>query len=191
MNPPQVSCVFLKSIGFQYTRAQAFSVFLHFVVCYISIWIRKIRNYQFPRHSHTEILMTAGEMIIGISSVQLLSHVQLCEPMDCGTPGILVHHQLPELAETHVHWVSDAIQPYHPLSSPFPHAFNLSQHQGLFQWVSSLHQVTNVLEAFSISPSDEYLQLISFRIDWFDLLAFQEIIDISILKHSLTVRSKV
>ena len=57
--------------------------------------------------------MTAGEMIISISSVQLLSRVRLCEPMDCGTPGILVHHQLPELAETHVHQVSDAIQPSH------------------------------------------------------------------------------
>ena len=70
----------------------------------------------------------------------------LCDPMDCSTPGFPVHHQLLELAQTHVHWVGDAIQPYHPLSSPSPPAFNLSQHQGLFQWVSSLHQVTKVLE---------------------------------------------
>ena len=61
----------------------------------------------------------------------------LCDPMDCSTPGFPVHHQLPELAQTHVHWVSDAIQPFHPLSSPSSPAFNLSQHQGLFQWVSS------------------------------------------------------
>ena len=62
------------------------------------------------------------------------------------TPGFPVHHQLPELAQTHVHWVSDAIQPSHPLLSPSPPAFNLSHHQGLFQWVSSLHQVAKVLE---------------------------------------------
>ena len=69
-----------------------------------------------------------------------------CDPMDYNMPGIHVHHQLPEPAQTHVHWVSDAIQPSHPLSSPSPPAFNLSQHQGLFQWVSSLHQVAKVLE---------------------------------------------
>ena len=70
----------------------------------------------------------------------------LCDPKDCSTRGLPVHHQLPELAQTHVHWVSDAIQPSHSLWSPFPSAFNLAQHQGLFQWVSSLHQVAKVLE---------------------------------------------
>ena len=66
--------------------------------------------------------------------------------MDCSTPAVPVHHQLPKLAQTHVLWVSDAIQPSHPLSSLSPPAFNLSQHQGLFQWVSSSHQVAKVLE---------------------------------------------
>ena len=66
--------------------------------------------------------------------------------MDCSTLGFPVHHQLPEIAQTHVHWVSDAIQPSHPLSSPSPPAFNLSQHPGLFQWVSSSHQVAQALE---------------------------------------------
>ena len=70
----------------------------------------------------------------------------LCDPMDCSTPGFPVHQQLLELARTHIHWVCDAIQPSHPLSSPSPSASNLSQHQGLFQWVSSLHQVAKVLE---------------------------------------------
>ena len=70
----------------------------------------------------------------------------LCNPMDCSTPGFLVHHQLLELAQTHIHWVGDAIQPPHPLSSPFPPAFNLSQNQGLIQWASSLHQVAQILE---------------------------------------------
>ena len=70
----------------------------------------------------------------------------LCDPMDCGMPGFPVLHQLPELAQTHVHRVSDAIQPSHPLSSPSPAAFNLSQHRGFFQGVSSSHQVAKVLE---------------------------------------------
>ena len=70
----------------------------------------------------------------------------LCDPMDCSMSGFPVHHQLPELAQTHVHWVNDAIQPSNLLSSPSPPAFNLSQHQGLFKWVSSSHQVAKVLE---------------------------------------------
>ena len=70
----------------------------------------------------------------------------LCDPVNRSTPGLPVHHQLPELTQTHVHWVCDAIQPSHPLSSPSPPTFNLSQHQGLFIWVSSLHQVAKVLE---------------------------------------------
>ena len=70
----------------------------------------------------------------------------LCNPMDCSTPGIPVHHQLLELTQTHVHRVGDAIQPSHPLSFPSPPTFNLSQHQSFFQWVSSSHEVANVLE---------------------------------------------
>ena len=70
----------------------------------------------------------------------------ICDPMDCSTPGFPVRHYLLEFAQTHVHWVGDAIQPSHPLSSPSPPAFNLSKHQGLFQWVSSSHQVAKVLE---------------------------------------------
>ena len=98
----------------------------------------------------------------------------LCDPMDCSMPGLPVHHQLPELAQTYVHQVSDAIQPSHPQLSPSPPAFNLSQHQGLFQWVSSSHQVAKYWSfSFSISPSSEYSRLISFRIDWMDLLAVQ------------------
>ena len=83
--------------------------------------------------------------------------------MNHSTPGLPVHYQLPEFTQTHVHWVGDAIQPSHPLSSPSP-AFSLSYHQGLFQCVNSLHQMAKVLEfSFSISPSNEYLGLISFR----------------------------
>ena len=70
----------------------------------------------------------------------------LCDPMDCSTPGFPVPHCLPESAQTHVHWAGDAIQPSHPLSPSSPPAFNLSQHQGLFQWVGSSHQVAEALE---------------------------------------------
>ena len=69
-----------------------------------------------------------------------------CDPIDCSMPGLPVHHQLPEFTQTHVHRVGDAIQPSHPLSSPCPPALNLSQHQGLFKWVSSWHQVAKGLE---------------------------------------------
>ena len=70
----------------------------------------------------------------------------LCNPMNCSMPGFTVLHYLPELGQTHVHWVSDAIQPSHPLSPSSPPALNLCQHQGLFQWVTSLYQVAKVLE---------------------------------------------
>ena len=101
---------------------------------------------------------------------QLLSHVWLCNPMDCSTPGFPVLHCLPQFAQNYVRWVDDAIQPSHPLSPPFPLALNLAQHQGLFQWVSSLHQVAKYWSfSFSISPSNEYSGLISpesTRVDW-------------------------
>ena len=102
--------------------------------------------------------------------------------MDRSTPGLPVHHQLPESTQTHVHWVRVAIQPSHPLSSP-PPAFNLSQHQGLFQWASSSHWGPKYWSfSFSISPSNEYLGLISFRMDWLDLLVVEGTVK-SLLQH--------
>ena len=80
------------------------------------------------------------------SSVQSLSCVWPCDPMNRSTPGLPVHHQLPEFTQTHVHWVGDAIQLSHPLSPPSPPAPNPSWHQSLFQWVNSLHEVAKVLE---------------------------------------------
>ena len=74
------------------------------------------------------------------------SCLPLCDPKNCSTPGLPVHHQLPESTQTHVHRVNDAIQPSHPLSSPSPPAPNPSQHQSLFQWVNSFHEVAKVLE---------------------------------------------
>ena len=109
--------------------------------------------------------------------VQLLSRVQLfAAPWTAARQTSLSFTVscLLEFAQTHVHWVGDAIQPYHPLPPPSPPAFNLSQHQGHFQWVGSSHQVAKVLSfSFSTSPSNDYSGLISFRIDWFDLLAVQ------------------
>ena len=89
------------------------------------------------------------------------SCLSLCDPMDCSIPGLLVLHYLPEFTRTHVHWVSDDIQPSHPLSSPSP-AFNLSQHYGLFQWVGSLHQVAKVLECQLQYQSFQWI----FRVDF-------------------------
>ena len=91
-------------------------------------------------------LKKVGKNTRPFSSVQSLGHVRLCDPMDCSRPGLPVHYQLPEFTQTHGHWVSDAIQPSHLLSSPSPLAFNHSQHQGIFKWVSSSHQVAKVLE---------------------------------------------
>ena len=107
-------------------------------------------------------------------SVQSLSCVQFCNPMDCSMPDFPVHRRLLEFAQTHVHWVGDANQPSNPLSSLSPPAINLSQHQGLFQWVILCIRWPKYWSfSFSISPSNEYSGLISFTIDWFDLLAVQ------------------
>ena len=92
-----------------------------------------------------KVKINANVMLVPFSSVTL-SCPTLWDPMDCSTLGFPVHHQIPELTQTHVHRVSDAIQPSHPLPPPSPPAFNLSQHQGLFKWVSSSYQVVKVVE---------------------------------------------
>ena len=104
-------------------------------------------------------------MLYQFSSVTQLC-ATLCNPMDCSTSGFPVHHQLLELAHTHVHWVGDAIQPSHPLSSPSPPAFSLSQHQGLFQGVSSSHQVAKVLELQLQHQSFQWIFRTDFLYDW-------------------------
>ena len=106
----------------------------------------------------------------------------LCDPMNRSTPGLPVHHQLPGFTQTHVHWVSDAIQPSHPLSSPSPPALNLSQHQGLFKWVIRWPKYWSF--SFSISPSNEHPRLISFRMDWLDLLSVQGTLKSPLQHHS-------
>ena len=101
-------------------------------------------------HLQVEFLLLSHQRSPFSSVAQ--SRPTLSDPMDGSTLGFPVHHQLLEPAQTHVHWVNDAIQPHHPLSSPSSPAFNLSQHQGLFHWVSFLHQVAKVLE-FQLQPS--------------------------------------
>ena len=111
------------------------------------------------------------------SCCSLVSPVRLCDPMDSSTPGFPVLHHFPVFAQTHIYWVDDTIQPSHPL------VLNLSQHQGLFQWVGSLHQVPKYWSfSFSTSPSNEYSGLISFRMDWFGLHAVQGTLK-SLLQH--------
>ena len=124
-----------------------------------------------------------------VDSVQFSAVAQscptLCDPMDNSTSGFPVHHQLQALAQTHVHWVGDAIQLSHPLSSPSPPAFNLSQHQGLcnksflcIRWPEYWSF------SFSITPSNEYPGLISFKIDWLALLAVQGTLKSLLQYHS-------
>ena len=104
-------------------------------------------------------------------SVQSLSRVRLCNPMNRSMPGLPDHHQLRSPPnQTHVYLVGDAIQPSYPLSSPSPPAFNLSQHQGLFQGVSSSHQSIGISASASVLPLKSWIGLISFRVDLFDPL---------------------
>ena len=132
-------------------------------------------------------MLTESLSVYQFSSAQ--SCPALCDPTNHSTPGLPVHHQLPESTQTHVHQVDDAIQPSHPLSSPSPSALNLAQHQGLFKWVSPLHQVAKYWSfSFNISPSNEHPGLISFRMDWLDLLAVQGTLK-SLLQHHISKAS--
>ena len=109
----------------------------------------------------------------------------LCNPMNGSKPGLPVHHQLPDSNQTHIHWVGVTIQSSHPLSYTSPPALNLSQHHGLFQWVSFSHQVIKDWSfSFNISPSNEYPGLIFFRMDWLDLLAVQGTLKNLLQHHS-------
>ena len=131
--------------------------------------------------------MPKVEIVLTFSSVQFSSVTQLCptlcDPKNHRTPGLPVHHQLPESTQTHVHWVSDAIQPFHPLSSPSPPAPNPSQHQSLFKWVSScIRWPKDWSFSLNISPSNEHPGLVSFRMDWLDLLTVQGTLK-SLLQH--------
>ena len=133
-------------------------------------------THSFERHKST-VSPLPGKAIklfyFQFSSVQSLSHVRLCNAMDCSRPGLPIHHQLPEFTQTHVHWVGDAIQTSHPLSCPSPPAFNFSQHQGLFQWVSSSHQVAKVLEFQLQHQSFQWTFRTDFLLGWTGWISLQ------------------
>ena len=131
------------------------------------------------------IITNGGKLfsLVQFSSVTQLC-LTLCNPMDHGTPDLPAHHQLPEFTQTHVHWVSDTIQPSHPLLSPSP-AFNLSQHQVFSnELVLRIRWPKYCSFSFNISPSNEYSVLISFRMDWLDLLAVQQTLMSLLQYHS-------
>ena len=114
---------------------------------------------------------TRAQFLTGCCCSVVKSCPTLCDLMDCSMPAFPGLCYLSELAQIHVHWVSDDIQSSYPLSPPSPHALNLSQHQGLFQWVWSSHQVAKVLEHQLQQQSFQWtFRVDSFRIDWFDLL---------------------
>ena len=138
-------------------------------------------QYYICKYNDPQYLKFILHLSVQFSSVAQ-SCLTLCDPMNRSTPG-LIHHQLPEFTQTHVHWVGDAIQPSHPLSSPSPPAPNPSQHQ-VFSNKSTLHMRWPKYWSFSfsISPSNEHPGLISFRMDWLDLLAVQGTLK-SLLQH--------
>ena len=131
-----------------------------------------------PSWSHPWLL----SFISQFSSVTQLCPT-LCDPMNHTMPGLPVHHQIPDFTQTHVHWVSDAIQPFHPLPSPSPPAPNPSQHQGLFQWVNFSHEVAKVLE-FQLQHQSFQWTPRTFRMDWLDLLAVQGTLKSPLQHHS-------
>ena len=140
---------------------------------------------MFDRKQQNSVKQLSSNSVSSVTQ----SCLTLCDPMNHSTPSLPVHHQLPESTKTHVHWVGDTIQPSHPLLSPSPPALNLSQHQGLFQSVNSSHEVAKVLEfSFNISPSNEHSGLISFRMDWLDLLVVQGTLK-SLLQHHISKAS--
>ena len=128
--------VLFTSIDFSLKVIKWSSCFTHY---YPFLYILKIVPVIF-------IIRAISLLVLRFFSSVAQSCPTLCDPINCSTPGLPVHHQHPESTQIHVHWVGDAIQPSHPLSSPSPPALNLSQHQGLFKWVSCLHQVAKGLE---------------------------------------------
>ena len=126
-------------------------------------------------------------MMVGITQFSSVTQtcLTLCGPMNLSMPGLPANRQLPEFTQTHVHWVGDAIQPSHLLSSPSPPALNLSQHESLFKWVSSSHQVSKVLEfqlqhqSLQWTPKTDLLWM-----DWLDLLTVQGTLKTLLQHHS-------
>ena len=151
MNAPKILTINLPSLNNTSMVPHHHSIYTLLKKAYWEMDILIIFEQQiliFPRMIFIQwktTLMLRFGVSQSVSSVTQL-YPTLCDPMNCSTPGLPVHHQLPEFTQTHVHRVSDAIQPSQPLSSPSPPAPNPSQHQSLFQWVNSSHEVAKVLE---------------------------------------------
>ena len=135
------------SFSFSISPSNEYSGLISFRMDWFDLLINKKQKSQERLSSDTASIhwFAMNSTVVQFSSVPL-SCPALCDPTDCSTPGFPVHHQIPEFTQTHVHGVSDAIQPSHPLSSPSPPTFSLSQHQGLFKWADSSPQVAQVLE---------------------------------------------
>ena len=173
------------------TLTETHNSFFFFFFWNIKRSFQGLSYYFFHWHcGYIKFLQNAYEMCLysqlSTSIVQFSSVAQscpiLCDPMNCSTPGLPVLQWLLASTQTHVHWVGDAIQPSHPLLFPSPPAPNPSQHQGLFQWVNSSHEVAKVLEFQLQHPSFQHPGLISFRMEWLDLLAVQGTLK-SLLQH--------
>ena len=146
-------------------------------------------SQETSQSNHTRTTALSNQCLGAFTVPKLSSVAQscltLCDPMDCSTPGLPPYHQLPEFTQTHAHWVGDDIQPSHPLSFPSPPAFHVSQHQGLSnESVLCIRWPKYWSISFSINPSNEYSELISFRIDWLDLLAVQGTLKSLLQQHS-------
>ena len=150
--------------------------FRHHMIYTNVIWYRVCFQFREP----ISPIFSDFDLICCCSVTQLCP--PLCDPVECSTPGFPVLYRLPELVQTHVHWVGDAIQPSNPLSSPFPPALNPSQNEGLFQWVALCIRWPKYWSFGFISPSNEYSGLVSCRIDWFDFLVIQGTLK-SLLQH--------
>ena len=142
-------------------QLEVFFFFLEFSVVFnhwVLAFTNNLRTMQWTEIWGNQFLLAHEELFSSVA--------QSCDPVDCSMPGFPVRHQLLEFAQCHIHSVSDAIQTSHPLSSPSPPAFNLSQHQGLFQWASSSHQVTKYWSfSFSIK-SFQWIFSTDFLEDW-------------------------
>ena len=153
------------------------------------ISISRENHWNFHIYLSRQFFTCRGFLLVNkheYSSVQLLSHVWLCNSMDCSMPDFPIHHQHLDLAQTHVHRVDDAIQPSNFLSSPSLSAFSLSQQQGLFnESVFCIRWPKYWSFSFSISPFNEYSGLISFRIDWLGLHAILRDLKSLLQHHSL------
>ena len=179
---PAPKCPWVRGLTFVRSYVIIFICFshlFHLLLCALALFLFLCLAFICVLCSVAKLYLT----LLNYYLFQSLSHVPLYKPLEWSMPVFAILHYLLEFAQIHVHWAGDATQLSHCVSSPYPPAFNLSQHQRLFQWVISSHQVPKYWSfSFNISPSSEYTGLISFRVDWLDLLTVQGTLK-SLLQH--------